>query len=185
MPWYDPMITIDGIGQLTRDPDIEEWLRSDEITTGYFTGTKVRFVLEDIESDPAPEDFAAAVGNFLALGKADRDAAAPYVYANYREFVDAIDEDEWGFTKMEIWSHVKPSFIHVIRNAQGDGKVYVVITAECDWEIEHGLQLVYREAKRLNRVSAQDGGLTDSDSDLDAPRGFFNAIRRLFSGRRR
>ncbi len=39
--------------------------------------------------------------------------------------------------------------------------MYVQIAADCDWEPEHGLQLVYRGGNELVRVSEQDGHLTN------------------------
>lgn len=35
---------------------------------------------------------------------------------------------------------------------------------ECDWEEEHGLQLVFRQGKKLTRISDQDGHLTEADA---------------------
>jgi len=40
----------------------------------------------------------------------------------------------------------------------------VQITAECEWEPEHGLQIVYRDGSELKRVSQQDGHLTYVDA---------------------
>ena len=44
-----------------------------------------------------------------------------------------------------------------------DGDRSISISAECDWEVEHGLQMVFRGGGRLSRVSDQDGHLTHSD----------------------
>lgn len=154
---------IDPLGELTRDPDIDEWLQSEKVDVGYFPGVKLRFVLESVEDDASAEEFAAAISNFLALTMRHRDEATPFVFANYREFVEAIEEDEWNFTLEDIWSHVHPTAFHVSRGHH-DGKVYVQITAECDWEVEHGLQLIYREGIELTRVSDQDGHLTNGDA---------------------
>ena len=35
---------------------------------------------------------------------------------------------------------------------------------DCDWEPEHGLQLVFRKGQSLSRVSDDDGHLTYSDA---------------------
>jgi len=40
----------------------------------------------------------------------------------------------------------------------------VKICAECTWEPEHGLQIVYREGSVLSRVSDQDRHLTHADA---------------------
>ena len=64
----------------------------------------------------------------------------------------------------EVWAHLQPTAIHVSRRHRRDQRVYVQITAECDWEPEHGLQIVYCEGNRLVRVSDQDGHLTHTDA---------------------
>jgi hypothetical protein len=163
----DKNMNIEHLGELTRDPDIEEWMRSSEIAAGYFDGMKLRFILMDIEDDPNPEDFIAAVGNFLSITPELRLQASKYVYKNYSDFLDAVGEDEMDVliaTPEEVWDHVNPTEIFVSRRSNGDEKIYVQITAECGWEIEHGLQIVYREGKHLNRVSGQDGHLTHCDA---------------------
>ena len=38
------------------------------------------------------------------------------------------------------------------------------MACECEWEQEHGLQLVFRQGKKLTRVSDQDGHLTKADA---------------------
>jgi len=40
----------------------------------------------------------------------------------------------------------------------------MLIAAECDWEREHGLQIIYRHGCELSRVSAQDGHVTHTDA---------------------
>lgn len=40
--------------------------------------------------------------------------------------------------------------------------MYVAVDCRCDWEEEHGLQLVFRQGRMLTRVSDQDGHLTEA-----------------------
>ena len=63
----------------------------------------------------------------------------------------------------DVWKHVQPSEVYVKRRRK-DKKVYMAIAAECDWEPEHGLQIVYRNGDQLSRVSAQDGHLSYCDA---------------------
>ncbi|MFC7668884.1 DUF6985 domain-containing protein [Hymenobacter humi] len=37
--------------------------------------------------------------------------------------------------------------------------------SECEWEVEHGLQLVFRQGRMLTRVSQYDGHLTESQAE--------------------
>ena len=77
-----------------------------------------------------------------------------------------MPDDELGFTirsPSAVWDFVTPSEIMVSRRAD-DELVYVQICASCRWDVEHGLQVVYRRGETLSRVSAQDGHLTTSDA---------------------
>ncbi len=163
-------MNIELLGELTPDPRVNDWLVSDEIHVNYFPDTPLRFILEDAASDPAPTEFAAAVKNFLGLTLESRAEATPFVFKNYSDFVTLLNDGldgEFDFvidTPDDVWRHVQPSAIYVKRRFYGDKKIYVCITADCDWEEEHGLQIVYREGNQLSRVSDQDGHVTHSDA---------------------
>ncbi len=148
------------LGKLEHDPDIPEWLRSAPVAVPYFGGLWLPFVLRDFESDPAPADFEAALRAFLGLGAAERKHAGVYVFRLYRQFVKAVGEHEFDFVILDpsaVWDFVTPTEIHVSRHRSGDQSVYVEILAECQWEVEHGLAVIYRCGSTLSRVSEQDG----------------------------
>ena len=50
------------------------------------------------------------------------------------------------------------------RRAYQEQDIYVQVACECDWEQEHGLQLVFRQGKKLTRISDNDGHLTEADA---------------------
>ncbi len=115
---------------------------------------------------PHPLIFTEVVRNFRGLGLADRETAAPFLFKNYRALVDAVGADLVGVqiaSPAQAWEHVRPTEVFVARRHRRDREVYVQVTAECRWEPEHGLQIVYRNGKHLSRVSDQDGHLTHSD----------------------
>ncbi|MCL7419884.1 MAG: hypothetical protein M8364_03145 [Methylobacter sp.] len=160
-------MTIEPLGQLQRDPDIEEWLVSRDVSIPYLDGQSLQFIIECIEDDETPEDFEQAIRNFLSLTADDRHEATPYVFQNYRQFVEAVGEDEFDFTipsASKVWEHVQMTAIHVSRRTYAEKDVYVQITGNCDWEQEHGLQVVLRRGNILARVSDQDGHLTTADA---------------------
>jgi hypothetical protein len=158
---------IEHLGELTIHPELDDWLQSPEVRIEYFDGVKLKFVFEDITEDPKPDDYRTAVSSFLAMTLADRENATLYVHKNYADFINDVDEED-VYVRIDdcsdVWKHVFPTVIHVSRRPYGDKKVYIVINAECDWEIEHGLQIVYREGGILQRVSDQDGHLTYCDA---------------------
>lgn len=164
-------MTIQPIGKLERDPDIPEWMRSAPVSVPYFGGLALPFVLRGVEDDSAPADFESALSAFFRLGAVEREQAGRYVFQLYRQFVEAVGEDEFDFTiasASAVWDFVTPTEIHVSRRHRRDQLVYVEILAECRWEIEHGLVVIYRSGSTLSRVSEQDGHLTTSDA-FDLP----------------
>jgi len=68
----------------------------------------------------------------------------------------------------EVWRHVQfGSEPFVTRRAYGDQGIYVSIECGCDWEPEHGLQIVLKNGERVVKVGAYDGHLTNSDAYAD------------------
>jgi len=158
---------IQPLGKLERDPDIEEWLQSAPIPVPYFEGSPLPFVLRGVEDDSAPSDFESALRALFCLGPAERESAGHYVFRVYRQFVEAVGEDEFDFTipsASAVWDFVRPTEIHVSRRDLGDRLIYVEILCECRWDIEHGLVVIYRNGSTLSRVSERDGHLTTSDA---------------------
>lgn len=108
-------------------------------------------------------DIDAAVEAFGRLGDVDRAVAAPRVLANCRAFLDAVEHDEDDAalhaiaTPDQVWDFVTPERVQL---ARADGAIHVALVCDCEWEREHGLQLVYRNGCELVRVSAADGEMT-------------------------
>lgn len=162
-------IKLDLIGELKPHPLIsDEWLVSKPISIPFFDGTKLKFIFDGYEGD---ENFFSdaneAVSNFLAKDKNYRLKISPLVFENYVEFVDAVDEYE-DIPKIEseedIWRFVYPQEIIVSRRNRRDKDIYIQIHCNCEWEIEHGLQLVFRQGKKITRVSSIDGHSTEADA---------------------
>lgn len=117
-----------------------------------------------------PSALSDALHRFIGLTPADRSAITPHVYAYYRDLHTHADS-AWIDAVMavptqpdDIWKHVRPLSITLTsRLAQfetidkDDPVPYVLLEANCDWEDEHGLQLVWREGHALVKVSECDG----------------------------
>ena len=160
-------MNITPLGEVQRDADIAEWLVSEPVSVSYLGGRRVQFVLEGLEGDETPEDFSDAISNFLALSEKDRAQATPYVVQNFRRFIEAVGDEHVDFavsSPEDIWRHVDLTAVHVCRRFYAERDVYVQITGECGWEVEHGLQIVLRRGNVLARVSDQDGHLTTADA---------------------
>lgn len=55
----------------------------------------------------------------------------------------------------------------VVRHGR-DGRVYVSLECECDWEPEHGLQIVFRDGRAVTKVGPHNGHLTNAAAYTDA-----------------
>jgi hypothetical protein len=55
----------------------------------------------------------------------------------------------------------------VTRRAYGDRGIYISLECECEWEEEHGLQIVFKNGLRVNKVGPYDGHVTHSDAYAD------------------
>jgi hypothetical protein len=159
-------MNIPRLGPLHVDSSIPEWLVSEPLSVPYFGGQLLTFTLNGL-TEADVEDAQIAIGAFLDLNSDARLAASKYVFQNYRQMVDAVGEDTIDCrikNPEDVWAHVHPSEVFVRRRRRRDKLIYVQITAECDWEREHGLQIIYRRGDELSRVSAQDGHLTHTDA---------------------
>ena len=158
---------LEPLGELKQDPDIDEWLVSEPVSVAYIGGRQSPFVVESIEDDGSPGEFTTAIKNFLALAESDQAEATPYLFQHYRRFVEAVGCDHLDFvvaSPSDIWAHVKFTTVCVARRFYADRDVYVRITGSCDWDEEHGLQIVFRRGNILARVSGEDGHLTTADA---------------------
>jgi len=159
-------MTIAALGQLKPDKDIPEWLVSPPVAVPYFDGHELTFTLDTLSDDDS-EAIEDAIRSFLSLGTEDRLAAGLHVFRNYQHMLEAVGSEDLtcSITAVdEVWSHVHPTEVFVSKRGRRDDAIYIQITAECDWEIEHGLQIIYRGGSTLSRVSDQDGHLTYTDA---------------------
>jgi len=170
-------MNIKKVGELHRDSGIPEWLESEEIAIPFLGNQRLTIIFQDIEEDKNPEEFEKAIGNFLQLSEENRKETNRYIFSYYKDITEMLDDDAFEFTiedENNVWDYVQPTQVYVGRRSYGDKAVYVSIAAECDWEPEHGLQIVHKEGKELKRVSGHDSHLSNSDA-YDRPE-FENVI---------
>jgi hypothetical protein len=159
-------MNIPKLGPLKPDEHIPEWLVAESVEIPFFGGLKLPVTLESL-SEADQKEVEEAVDSFLKLGPVDRLAISRHVFANYKIMAGMVGEDDLG-CKIEseeaVWQHVRPTGVYISRRDRRDRAIYISITANCDWEPEHGLQIVYRMGSELARVSDQDGHLTHTDA---------------------
>jgi hypothetical protein len=158
-------IEIKSVGKLKPHPDVpEEWLISKPIPIPFFDQMKLEFTFQgDLETDKNfLFDANQAIDNFLKKVVSDRLSVSSLVYRNYREIQDYYDSQPWGASPLDlndesdIWRYVYPNEIFISRGFNDDKNIYVLITGGCEWEPEHGLQLVFKNGLELTKVSDID-----------------------------
>ncbi len=110
------------------------------------------------------------VDRAMAAGPAVLTAAEPYL-VQFCEETKALYANDGPIDvhlarPSDVWSHVSiGEKLRVKRRNAGDAEDgwYLSIECNCDWEVEHGLQLVFRDGIALSKVSMYDGRLTNSD----------------------
>ena len=168
---------IPGLGLLAEDADLG-WYRSGPVPVPVLGGEPCRFIVEGYVDDRSPEDFHAAIRAFLALDRSALTAAAPSIFAYYRDITDdilAAGDDDW-YVEVEgphdVLDHVRLGDEPTVARDPVDRHVYVSLECECDWEPEHGLQLVFRDGRTVTKVGPYDGHLTDPPAwTADSPDG--------------
>ncbi|MCW3125117.1 MAG: hypothetical protein JWO03_775 [Bacteroidetes bacterium] len=161
------------IGQLTQEKTFPDWWTSDKIAIPLFDGQKLAITFMDF----MPDDDAAfipdaddALRSFLSMPVNSKQLYSNEVYRNCTDCLNELSDNDIPESvknikhENEVWKFVHPTEIYVTRRHRRDQDIYIQVACECDWEEEHGLQLVFRQGKKLTRVSAQDGHITEADA---------------------
>ena len=153
------------IGSL-KNADFDDWWVSKPQSIGFLDQEEMTFTITDYNPNEDVKLMEAAdetIRNFLVKTPNDREVISNYVYQNCMDFLEAIGYDEadeqlWAIKDLrEIWNYVTPREIYITREPYEDKDVYLRLTFSCEWEQEHGLQLVFNQKGKLVRVSEDDG----------------------------
>lgn len=161
------------LGPLTLD-DRLGGLATTKKTVAFLGGRECRFVLEGYADDPRPDEIRRAVRDALDATPALLDAAEPHVVRYCEEMLERYEDAQRPDVTLakpsDVWSHVQfGSVFYVSRRANGDAEdgIYLSLECNCDWEVEHGLQLVLRDGRTVSKVGPFDGHLTNADAFAD------------------
>src|SRR5574343_632417 len=161
------------IGQLKQDENFSDWWRSGLIKIPFLDNNELPIIFMDFnpkEDTMFLDEADKALVNFFKLSTEYKNIISELVYKNRIDFLDysGLNDENNLFRqikdKNEIWNYVHPTEIYITRRTYKDQDVYFQISCDCDWEKEHGLQLVFRQGKKLTRISEQDGHLTEADA---------------------
>jgi hypothetical protein len=161
-------------GTMARDKQLKEYWTGAPVAVPFFIDQMLAVTYSGYTPGGQPDllgDYDAALASFLKLGAKHRSAATPHVHKNRTDYIAHVDwdgreqlRDATGLPE-SVWNFVTPREIIVTRRLYNDMDIYVEVDCDCTWEEEHGLALVFRQGKRLTRVSAIDGHLTDADAN--------------------
>ena len=158
---------IEPIGEFTYDKEFD-WHYGPEESANEPIG-EFQFVLEGYLDEKNKDDFKTAMEGFRKNGSNAIKEAARHIFEYYQDISNLVDldfEDDFPTIQSidDIWGHIRiGKEVAVSRREYGDRKVYLSIECGCDWEEEHGLQIVLKEGKFDNKVGSYDGHLTNSD----------------------
>ena len=132
-------------------------------------GKVCRIVVAGYDDDPRTDEFHVAIANFLRISPSVLTEAEPFVFRYYQNCNGNWEPNDGEFVAIEspadVWRHIGlGSEPMVRRRAFGEKGIYVSLECNCDWEPEHGLQIVFKDGLRINKLGPYDGHLTNSDA---------------------
>ncbi|HLL03963.1 MAG TPA: hypothetical protein VK539_25480 [Myxococcaceae bacterium] len=150
---------------MTWDDDAE-WLVSQPIVLPMLGGEERTVIVDGYEDDDRPEDFHTAIAHFLAATPAALHAAEHEIYRYYLDMAGFYNDLPLKIgSPGDVWKHIQLDLQPAVsRRSSGDKAIYVSLSCQCDWEIEHGLVLVLRNGTTVCRVGMYSDHLTTSDA---------------------
>lgn len=161
-------MNVPGLGEMTLDGGTD-WLCSEPIPIRMLDGASCEVVIDGYEGDPHPEDFHAAIAAFLSNGPEVLKAAQAHIFQYYRDVSsrqNASGEDVVVIASPDdVWRHIQFGIEPMVERRDPDERdVYISIACNCDWEREHGLQIVLRNGEAVCKIGPYDGHVTNADA---------------------
>ncbi len=167
----EPKMEIPGLGTVVKDNEWN-WYRSQPIPMPVLGGKVCEIIVEGYDEDPNKAEFHVAIANFLSAGPSVLQEAEHHVYQYYLDCNCYWQPDDEKYVAIkspgDAWQHARFGGKAIVsRRSRGDRRIYISLDCGCDWEDEHGLQIVFKNGLKVNKIGAYDGHLTNSDSYAD------------------
>lgn len=148
------------VGQLQPLEYDEDFFESEPYTIPYFNNKKLKIGFVEAKHEPYLSEADKVLENFLNLTVEERIKDSQLVFKYYDETVNFGYKEDLDIKAVdEIWNFVYPN--EIIINWDENGDFYLCVSCGCEWEEEHGLQLVFKDGSALSRVSGHDGQFSD------------------------
>lgn len=161
---------IPGIGNIKKDGCFGEW-HSEPIIFSVLNNVQSQVILEEYENDQNKEEFHNVISNFISAPFSVLQEAQCFIYQYYLDMKKLLSCEGRELVLIEspdeIWSHIEFGNPVVTRRASGVDEIYVSLECSCSWEVEHGLQIVFKGGNKVCKVGSYDGHLTNADAYND------------------
>ena len=148
------------VGQLSPTDYEPDFFYSAPFPFPYFDNKEIKVGFVEAEHQQYLDGADNVLENFIRLNSTDRIENSEIVHHYYSETL------KYGYTKSlyvktskDIWNFVTPT--EIIIHWDEVGEFYLCVSCDCEWEEEHGLQLVFKDGISLTRASGHDGHFTD------------------------
>ena len=128
-----------------------------------------RFDLQTLDS-AGWQRIRAAIDNFRSPDADIFAQATPYVHQFYRMYFAMADEYDWeqylpDIPESQVWSLVGPIWDRCMV-AWENNSLLIVVEAETEWDIEHGMIMVYQDGVKLVKVGMAVESYTNPDGTI-------------------
>jgi len=164
-------IEMNNIGELFQSEDDKFYWESCEVIIPAIFNTKWSFIFEDFDPSTQSEKYQDAINNFMKMSNTDFKKAGPYLFQYYEDTIQKWNpkpkEYEKFYSANDVWSHVDfSSGYYITASTDVDDEVYLSLSSNCDWNEEHGLQIVYYRGNELVRVGSFTGHFRNPNKNL-------------------
>jgi hypothetical protein len=124
---------------------------------------------DDCARDANREDIDQAIKSFVALEPSALTDVEEHVFRYYLDCKGFFEPGEPGYVEIarasDVWKYVQ--FGEEATVGREGNAVYISLVCNCDWEPEHGLQIVFKDGQRVNKVGPFNGHFTNSHAYAD------------------
>ena len=159
---------IPGLGEVHMESEFG-WYRSEPMPLKLLNGRECSIYVAGYDRDNNQQDYHEAIANLLANSFDSLRKAESFIFKYYQDVNSYWSPEDPEFIEIaapeHVWKHVQLGHEPMVsRRGYGDKGIYVSFECGCDWEPEHGLQIVLKNGQNVVKVGPYDGHLTNSDA---------------------